>query len=180
MRPTVNSIEELGNGQAVVVGRVKLVPPIGKDEVLTKGIIIGKDRMKNHVFLAVGPKPYVMEGTPDNSVYEGAIETPWNELFFSRFDSGNQYLQMAMYTLVMTTSSDGGGDFQRGFLVSNLKLNVKKEDEVVYIGTIVLYRNDFNQLEKVQVLDESDYAYKEIRERFGRKTMIRKALAARS
>jgi hypothetical protein len=172
MRPTVNSIEELGDGQAVVVGKLIMDPPFTekeKDMSSSSGsFVVGAGRIIKNLWVVVGANKRDPRDQPEPGEMGGSIETPWNTLFFSRFNAEKNVLQTVIVAMTLS---------QNAYYPLNLKLDVQREDEVVYIGTILLKRDDYNNPTAMSVRDDSDSAAKAIRSKFGSKVKIRKALA---
>jgi hypothetical protein len=172
MRPTVESMDDLGDGQAAVVGKLVMDPPFTENEkdMHTNGgaFVIGADRITKNLWVIVGPEKRDPKDQPEPSEMGGSLETPWNKLFFSRFNAGKNVLQ----TVIVAMTLD-----QNAYFPLNLKLDVRQEDEVVYIGTIILKRDDYSNPTGMSVRDDSESATPAIRKKFGSKVKIRKALA---
>lgn len=185
MRPDIEDFADLCEGCVVVVGRARLDPPLGKDEAtIQKGI--GTEKLKSTVFLLTGFEPYSKRGEPSNDDLNDAIEVGWGKLFFSEFDPEPHYLHMGMFWLDLHTvmsGPQGRASYSvdsRAYMPANLKLDIRKGDQVVYIGTIKFKRDDFNAPQGLTIIDDSEKDYAKIKERFGNRVRIRKALPTRA
>lgn len=173
MRSQVDALDMLGPGEVVVVGKFHMSPPFvaaEKDMHMQGAIVVGAGRMEQNLWALVGPGRFEGEDEPEAGDYNGAIETPWDQLFYARFATGRPVLQMV--AVAMTLS-------QKAYYPLNLKLDLRDSDQVVYIGTINLKRDDFNNPKGMEVSDDGDAALAAIRKHLGRKARIRTALPKR-
>lgn len=184
LRPTVAGTADLQPGQAVVVGRVYLNPPFKTGEQkIAWGI--GMD-LFTKAYLICGDAPWgdkVLPSDDDTSIMAGSIQTPWNQWFFARFDPQPAYIQMLMYytdvDAQLTGMHTGVTNYRRAYLGAELKLDLKPGDQVVYIGTLVFSRDEFNRLTGLKVYDDLANAMPEIKRRLGG-VQVRKALAQKN
>jgi hypothetical protein len=56
-----------------------------------------------------------------------------------------------------------------------LELDVKPTDTAIYIGTIRLHRDEFNEVTKADILDQLGKAAVEFKNKFGSNAVFRKA-----
>jgi hypothetical protein len=56
-----------------------------------------------------------------------------------------------------------------------LELDIKPTDKAIYIGTMRLHRDEFNEVTKVELLDQSGKAAVEFKNKFGSNAVFRKA-----
>jgi hypothetical protein len=173
MRTQVDALDMLGPGEVVVVGKFHMSPPFvaaEKDMHMQGAIVVGAGRMEQNLWALVGPGPFKGEDEPEAGDYNGAIETPWDQLFYARFAKGRPVLQLV--AVAMTLS-------QKAYYPLNLKLDLHEDDQVVYIGSIKLSRDDFNNPTGLQVVDDGEAAIPAIKKRLGKKARVRTALPKR-
>ncbi len=185
--PGVRSMAEgpgdLNSDETVVVGRAYLSPPFRQGEQkIAWGI--GMEHFKN-AFLAVGEAPWGDQPFPSGDSWgplKGAVETPFNQWFMARFPRKPFYVQMLMYypdvEAILTGAHTGVVDQRRAYLPSDLKVDLKPDDQVVFIGTLVYQRNAFNQPMGVKVYGDLKDALPTIRAKLGT-DKVRVALATR-
>ncbi|HZE11421.1 MAG TPA: hypothetical protein VE034_07545 [Burkholderiales bacterium] len=163
----VESLGELGNDHAVIVGRVELVPPLGKDEQNFKNMI-GSDMLRNKLLLITDEKWRRLNEAPERADYENRIEAPLEQTFFVRGDKKTFYVLIGELWL---SAAD------KAYFPAGLKVDVRPTDRAVYVGTLRYRRNEFFQVTKREVIDDYERANAEFRKRFGSSQTLRKSLA---
>jgi len=185
----IKSLGDLKKGQVAIVGRIQLDPARGKDEpsITTKGTTIpgGIRHMLTEVDLFVGPVPGPKEGQPVKKQFDNVEKTCFGDLFFGRINPGPNYLQTLMYTISygssvshMTNQGSRGirGNWQKAFMQANAKLTINSDDQVVYVGTLVFKRGEFNNFKGLRVVDNSAADLAAIKQQLGAAVKIRKVL----
>jgi len=167
-RSPVESLADVGADQAVIVGRVELLPPLAKDEQNLKNMI-GTDMLRNKVLLITGEKWRRMSAAPERADYEGRIEAPLEQTFFVRADNRPFYILVGELWL----SAADKAYFPAGF-----RVDVRPADKAVYIGTLRYRRDEFFQFTRRDVVDDYERANAEFRKKFGTRYALRKSLAA--
>lgn len=168
-REPVDSLSGLGSDEAIVVGRVELVPPLHKDEQKIKGIVIGD--VENKIFLITDEKYRVLTKEPGMDDFAGRIEAKIGQNFFVRSHSKPFYILGGMLYLEL-----GGREMNRVYFPGGMKVSIKPGDKAVYVGTVQYHRDEFFDIKKVAILDDYDRVNAEYKKKFGSKQPLRKAL----
>lgn len=169
-RPLITNMGDVGPGETVVVGKVKVTPPLAGDEQTLNAI--GSEGYKNRLFLLTGDQWRDLQTPLSGDDYKGHIEAPLGHTFFALSDAQSFYILGG--TLILGVSNQWSQEdiyFPGGY-----KAVIRPGDRAVYIGTIHYYRNEFFQI--TQVVIEDDYAEAEalFSGRFGGQGPLRKSL----
>ena len=162
----VESLGEVGSDQAVIVGRVELLPPLAKGEQDFKNMV-GTDMLRNKVLLITAEKWRRLSEAPERADYEDRIEAPLEQTFFVRGKNRPFYILIGE----LWWSAGDKAYFPAGF-----RIDVRSTDKAVYIGTLRYRRDEFFQFTKREVVDDYERANAEFRKKFGSKYALRKAL----
>lgn len=168
-REPVDNLSGLGKDEAVVVGRVELVPPLHKDEQKIKGIVIGD--VENKIFLITDEQYRVLTQEPGMDDFAGRIEAKIGKNFFVRSHNKPFYILGGMLYLEL-----GGREMNRVYFPGGMKVSLKPSDKAVYVGTVQYHRDEFFDIKKVVILDDYDRVNAEFKKKFGAKAPLRKAL----
>jgi hypothetical protein len=168
-RMEIDDIGRLASDEAVVVGRVELVPPLRQDEQKLQAL--NTSQLKNKAFLLTGDQPKRFAREPQLADYEGRIEANFGQTFFVRSKSQPFYVLASMVYLRM-----GNSGIDQAYLPGNLRVPLRSGDKAVYVGTIRYHRNEFFDIMRVSVVDEYDAANAEYRKKFGSRYPLGKAL----
>jgi hypothetical protein len=167
-RERVDSFVEVGSGETVVVGRIELVPPLGKDEQKIQAVNSGS--FENIIFLIADEKYRVIKGEPATADFTGRIEAQLEKTFFVRSSDKPFYILGGMVWLEIGRGSN------RAYFPGGLRASLRPGDKAVYIGTVRYHRNEFWDFTRVVIVDDYERANTEFRKKFGTKTPLRKAL----
>jgi hypothetical protein len=171
-RAPLTSLEALGRDEAVIVGRVELVPPLRKGEQKIRGMVVGD--FENRLYLMIDEKPRPLREDPALADYAGRIEAPIGGTFFVRSRSAPFYILGGILFLEV-----GGSGMQRVYFPGGLQVALKPGDRAVYIGTLRYQRDEFFDITRVTVVDDYREASAEFAARFGSREVLRKALMTR-
>jgi hypothetical protein len=185
----VKSLGDLKKGEVAIVGRIELDPARGKDEpnITTQGTIVpgGIRHMLTEVDLFLGPNPGPKEGQPLKKTFDNIIKTYFGEVFYGRINPGLNYMQTLIYTISYGSSvshftSTGAkgmrGNWQKAFMQLNAQVTINPDDQVVYVGTLIFKRDEFNNFKGFRVVDNSATDFPLIKQQLGANAKIRKAL----
>ena len=168
-RAPIDTMRSLGSDEAIVVGRVELVPPLQEHEQRVGGIVIGD--IENRLFLITDDQWRELPPSPGVGDYSGRIEAELEKQFFVRSEGKPFYILGGMMFLTFD-----GGDMDRAYFPGGFRVSINPEDDAVYIGTLRYYRNEFMDVSKVVVIDQYEEANKEFVQKFGTSSSLRKAL----
>jgi hypothetical protein len=182
VRPDADKLGSIGADEVAVVGRARVDPAFGKDEMQMNAIRLGSGWFKD-VFLGTGDAPWGDRAYPpveDTSVFTDSIHTHWNEWYFAKFPKHDFYVQNLIYytqalAKLQATGVSGSEmemhsatmDNRRVFLPADRKISVKPEDKVIFIGSWVFARDADNAPKGLKIEDDLDAALPLIKARFG-------------
>lgn len=138
-----------GESEVVVIGKIELVPPLNpKFEQKTHWNVIGDKRMLSHVMIATaGEYKPVKASKLDIADFQSTLEVEWGVPFMvnaprqrTYFNGGVAYLDVLAQEKLW---------FPGGYY-----FDVPKGAAAVYIGTLRYFRDDFNSITRVEVIDE--------------------------
>ena len=162
----VKSAKDLQPNEVLLVGKVELVPRLEKSEQQNlKGIGTGK--FKDHFGLIfAAQKPTYKKGSESGTTYKQmdnyALVEP-GKTFFVRYPKGKPvyYLGGVIYL-----SSDGGSlDYLK--LPGGISYAPGKSARAIYLGTIRYYRDDYNAITKVGLVNQFNEAVRDLRKETG-------------
>ena len=170
--PQVESLLDVPSGKAVVVGRIELHPPLRSDEQ-----DFGTDRgeeLKNAFILYCGDRPRDLTGMRHDD-FSGSFATTLDKNFFIKIDAG-----ILLYVSGGTfySASNLSDRIEPHTFSSQFQVELRPDDEAVYIGTIQYIRDESNNLASIMIRDDYKGADSEFKERFGTVKGLRKALLA--
>jgi len=155
----------------VIVGKIEIVPPLDvKYEQRTHWNVIGDDAILNKIVMATGTDPKPVD--TDNLVlsqWQDAIEAELGKVFFLTGKRQRTYLKGAMVNLDLH-------DQERLWFPGGLYFDIPKDADAIYLGTLRYTRNDFNEIKKVELVNEYKSASKEFSSRFGKRAMLTQSL----
>ena len=180
---------DVGNNQVILVGKIILHPPLGEKEQkivglgadsLINGILIINDyNWKNFTRNQLDVK---MGQTQLPELWLNRIEAKIGETFFSICTEGSLYLFTGMICLdasfhqlppTFTINYDSHNVKDPSYVMDyiylplDVKVNIKAGDKAVYMGTIHIYRDEFNNVEKIVQEDNYNQEIIEFRKKFG-------------
>ena len=171
-RKPISSFSKLGKNEAVVVGRVELVPPLLENEQRIRGP--GTNKFKNKIFLMVDAQFRELTEEPGFGDFKGRIDAVFGEEFFVRSSNEPFYLIAAMMYLTLE-----GMNYDQAYFPGGFKVSINPDDKAVYIGTLRYHRNEFFELTNIEIVDDYQRVNAEFKARFGDKHALRKALMER-
>jgi hypothetical protein len=162
----VKSAKDLQPNEVLLVGKVELVPRLQKFEQQNlKGIGTGK--FKGHFGLIfAAQKPTYKKGSESGTTYKQmdnyALVEP-GKTFYVRYPKGKPvyYLGGLIYL-----SSDGGS-LDSLKLPGGLSYVPGKSARAIYLGTIRYYRDDYNAITKVRLINQVNEAVRDLRKETG-------------
>jgi hypothetical protein len=170
-RTPVASFGEVGERDAVLVGRVEIVPPLDKSagDVGALNARVYRDTM----FLLADEQRTKLTQEPGVADYAGRIEATPNKTFF--VGSSRKPFYVLGGVMFLNVSSQ----MERAYFPGGFKADVRPGDKAVYLGTIQYHRNEFFEITKVVIVDDYERANAEYRKKFGGRHALRKALLTR-
>jgi len=168
--PEVTSMKNVGRDEIVVVGKIELVPKLDKDEqkigwdlTNTGALFEGKAMVavgRNWVDFRKLKYMWVSEFGP----------APLGKTFFLKADKSKELIYSGS---IIQLEHDGTNRFMdkgnKIYLPSALKYKLGESVKAIYIGHIRYHRNEFNEITKVDVLNDYTKAKQEFEKKFGKK-----------
>jgi hypothetical protein len=138
----------VGPSEVVVVGKIELVPPLDPLEQRTYWNVLGDKRFLSHVFVATGSsyKP-VTTSRLDGAEFQSSLEVEWGVPFMVKAPRQRTFLNGAVLHLDIREQD-------RLWFPGGFYFDVPKDAAAVYIGTLRYFRNDFNSITRVEIVDE--------------------------
>jgi len=167
-RREVDAPSDLGSGEILLVGRIKVTPPIAKDEQRLPGIA---EDWRGQVMLFIGetaePLPRPFKGWD----YKNRIEAPPDREFSVAVPASSFSIRGAAVPLKLDEPPTDEAVLPGGF-----RVEVRPGDRAIYIGTIHYHRDEFWQITKVEVEDDYDRVRADCARRWGASDALRKAV----
>ena len=166
--------QTLAPQETIIVGVVELKPPLKKEEQKSRSVIRVRDYV-NKVLLTFHTKPMGIEYKPGDSMFKYKDEKFHNheselgQPFYLRWQGSKGYFLQGLITL-----SDLGHEL---VLPGSGKINLRPEDKAVYIGRLRYHRNEYNEITRLQVVDDFGKERKIFAKNFSRKYKLVKRLA---
>ena len=175
----VTSLSEIGADSVLVVGRLELQPPLRPNEQQIKlGTIdpfgVG-DTMRDRGFLWFSRSA----DTPTEKG-EFVMNPRLGELYFLRVPKNTPHMLggyiRTQYVMSMTGPRTVGVDDARIEIPGGVRYDIRPGDQAIYVGTLSLHRDEFNEVTKAVFVDEYAAAAAAAKQRFGQGTELRKAI----
>src|SRR5262245_15735718 len=173
----VAGLGEVKSDSVVLVGRIEIVPPIDPKE---QNIRTGLDPFgtKNHflgraiMFLSDQPKYEDRTNNAINPTLEQTyfIQVPKSQRFMVRGSVTMDYRQQVVSRRQVAIEQT------ELMIPAPIEFDIKPSDSAIYIGTLRLHRDEFNEVVKAEILDDYAGASTEFRKKFGITASLRKAL----
>lgn len=167
-RREVESPSDLGSGEILLVGRIKLTPPISKDEQRLPGIA---EDWRGNVMVILGENAAPLERPFKTSGYKNRIEAPPDREFSVAVPAGSFSIRGAVVPLKLDQPPTDEAVLPGGF-----RVEVRPGDRAIYIGTIHYHRDEFWQITKIEVEDDFDRVRADCAKRWGASDSLRKAV----
>lgn len=168
-RAPISSANFLQSDEVIVVGRVELVPGLGKGE--QKLGSPGSGFARNKLILLADEQNRVLDDEPETADFGGRIEATLGQTFFVRSRNKTFYILGGVLFLEFS-----GQNSKKVYFPGGVKVFIKPGDRAVYIGTLQYHRDEFFEVTKAVVVDDYERANNEFRKTFGSKYALRKAL----
>lgn len=163
----------------VVVGRIELVPPLKPGEQdLKMGTIDPLDMKSAYTGRAI----LWLASTPKHEERTGdAINPPLEQTYFFRIPRGTRYVvhgSVMMYHRVNVVSRRSLSQSTAEIVIPGpIEFDIKPSDKAMYVGTLRLHRDEFNEVTRAEFIDEYPLALAEFRKKFGAGAALRRAIA---
>jgi hypothetical protein len=174
----IAALSEVQPGAVLVVGAVEVVPPLrpGEKELDIPNDIFGMEEMlSNRAWLTIGRSP----ATPIDEG-EVTINPELGQTYYFAVPKDAPYMVggyvMVDYQVIHTSSTTATSSDRRVVIPGTLRLDIRPDDEAIYVGTIRVKRDDFNEVIEATLVDDYQHAAADFKKRFGTQTRLRKAI----
>lgn len=170
-RPAITDLSQLGADEVLIVGSVKLTPPLDEQDQKDSWNVAVAGGYKNKVRVLTGDQ--WREVTPPLTMddYRNNIHLDLGGTGFASMP------RKTFYILLGAILMDDSNPNDVAYLPGGFKINVRDDDRAIYIGTLHYHRDEFFKIRKVRVEDDYDRAAADFRKQFGKGAKLRKALA---
>lgn len=177
IHPEITSLTAVSPGTVLVVGQIELVPPLqpGEQELRMGTFdpldIAGKLRHRAVLHLANVPRPA-------EETWE-VINPKLGETFFFKVPQEKRFVVMGTITTRRVTTKVTKRQVTEDvaeILLPRVEFDLRPTDKAVYVGTLRLHRDEFNEVTRAEILDHHSRASAEFTKKFGSGTTLRKAI----
>lgn len=170
-KPHLNAASDLQANEVVLVGRIELVPPLSVEEQELKTVT--SDRFQGRASSLFSERAFDLNNLPMTASTHAILLDMGTE-FYARQPKSNEIIYSGSVVL-MRSAAHYGGYMGRNVTIDHRQLNLpggikyilKPDDRAVYIGTIRYYRDDYNAITKVELINDSKRVNEEFVARFG-------------
>ena len=170
--PQVTSLLSVPPEKTIIVGRIELHPPLQEKEQVLK---TWRGKEFRDVFILYAGDRLRDFKTSKPSTFEGSYSIPLGKEFFIKAGKGMTFIISGG---MFYTEYDPPYRVVPQTFSSPLQVELRPDDEAVYIGTIQYYRDEANQVKAVMIRDDYQWAESQFKEQFGGSKTLRKALLA--
>jgi hypothetical protein len=168
--PEVKSLSDLNANEILLVGKVELIPRL--ETVEQQNLHgIGSGKLKNRIALGFAAQKPKYKDKYTGTTYkqmDGYVSAEPGTTFFVRYPKGKPvyYLGGEIY---LEVGSGGAAGIK---IPGGLKYVPGKKARALYLGTIRYYRDDYNAITKVRLINQVSAAKRDMQKKFGRRIPI--------
>ena len=174
-----NSLSELTPDTVILVGKIEMLPKV---EVKEEDIQLGtfdpfnvRDIYRNRAILHLSDKATATE--PTNEAFNPRLD----ETYFFRVPKDKRYLVygsvFTYYKVAVINKYQTESHTNEIVIPAPIELDIKPTDKAIYVGTWRYHRDEFNEVNKAEIIDQYTTALAEFRKKFGADATLRKSLA---
>lgn len=174
LHPEVTSLNEISSGTVLVVGQVELVPPLQPGEQKLKlGTFDPLDmagKLRDRAVLHLANERKAAEETWE------VINPRLGETFFFRIPQDKRFVVMGTITTKRVTTKVTRRQVVEDvaeIILPRIEFDIKPTDKAVYVGTLRLHRDEFNEVTKADILDHYSTTSAEFKKKFGNSAALR-------
>jgi hypothetical protein len=170
-RPAITDLSQLGADEILVVGSVKLTPPLDEQDQRDSWNVVVPGGYKNKVRLLTGDKWRQLSPPLTMDDYRNNIHLDLGATSFASMP------RRAFYVLLGAILMDDSNPQDVAYLPGAFRVGVRDDDRAIYVGTLHYHRDEFFKVKRVRVEDDFERALADFRKQFGPKARLRKSLA---
>jgi len=172
----IGNLREVDAGSVVLIGKIQIVPPIrAKEQTYRAGVDLFNTQRHfiGRAVLFVSDRPQYQERTGN------ALNPPLEETFFLKLPKSQRFMVKGSVTMELLSrgaSAGSGFDHTELLFPAPIEFDVRPGDAALYVGTLRLYRDEFDDVTKAEVRDDYAEASAQFRSKFPGAPAPRKAL----
>lgn len=179
LQKPVTSVSEIGPDSVIVVGRLDLDPPLRPNEQQIRAGTIDPlgvgDMMRDHGLLW-----FSRSAETPTEKGEIVLNPRLGELYFLPVPKSTPYMIggyiRTQFNMRLLGPRSVTVDEARIEIPGGLRYDIRPGDKAIYVGTLRLHRDEFNEVIKADIVDEYEAAAVQFKKRFGPGTTLRKAV----
>jgi hypothetical protein len=169
VRRDVKSFASLRSDETVLTGRIELVPPLRPEEQHVD--VISPYDYKNTAYIMLDDEPRAIQGEVTQADLEGSIPAEFGQLFTVAVESRPKFIVGAVIVLRI------GRVLETAELPAGYWVDIEPGDKAAYLGTLRYYRNEFFDVQRLDVIDDFARDEAEFRAMLGGDHPLKKRLA---
>jgi hypothetical protein len=173
-RPAITNLSQLGQDEVLVVGRVKLTPPLDDSEQRDSWNVVVPGGYKNKVRMLTGERWRSLSPPLTMEDYRNNVHLEIGATSFASMP------RKTFYILLGAIMMDDSNPQDVAYLPGGFKVGVRDDDRAIYIGTLHYHRDEFFKVTRVQVEDDYTRGLADFRKQFGDGAKLRKSLATKT
>jgi hypothetical protein len=171
-RTMIKSAADIEPDKVIIVGKFVLHPELVQAEQ-SFGQILAGDMLSGVMDAALRNALVVLNGTDPKGIdlekasqtmavlmspeWKDRIEAKFGETFYAVAENVPLYFYSGAIILKLFSQASGNTTYYTRsvvYLPMGYKIDIKPDDKAVYIGTVHLYRDEFNKLLKTEIIDD--------------------------
>jgi hypothetical protein len=170
-RPAITDLTQLAPDEVLIVGSVKLTPPLDEQDQRDSWNVVVPGGYKNKVRMLTGEQWRQLSPPLTMDDYRNNIQLDLGATGFASMP------RQSFYILLGAILMDDANPNDVAYLPGGFKVGVRDDDRAIYIGTLHYHRDEFFKIKRVRVEDDFDRAAADFRKQFGKGVKLRKSLA---
>lgn len=173
-RPAITDLSQLGPDEVLVVGSVRLTPPLDEQDQKDSWNVIVPGGYRNKVRLLTGEQFRRLAPPLTMDDYRNNIHLDLGATSFASMP------RKPFHILLGAILMDDSNPEDVAYLPGGFKVGVRDDDTAIYVGTLHYHRDEFFRIKRVQVEDDYARALADFRKQFGTGARLRKSLARKT
>lgn len=168
---------EIGADAVLLVGKIEIVPRVRPEEQTFRAGVDVFNTRRHHIgraILFMSDQPRYQERTGD------ALNPPLEATYFLTVPRSRRFMVKGSVTMELAaravTARQSVMDHTELLLPGPIEFDIRPADRAIYVGTLRLYRDEFHEVTRAEVLDHFGAAHADFTRKFGPGRPLRKAL----
>jgi len=173
-RPAITDLSQLAADEVLIVGRIRLTPPLEEQEQGDAWNVIVPGGYKNKARILTGEQWREVAPPLGMDDYRNNIHLDLGATSFASMP------RKTFYILLGAVMMDDRNPQDLAYLPGGFRIDIRDDDRAVYIGTVHYRRNEFFKITRVEVEDDFARAAADFKKQFGAGAKLRKSLAKKT